>query len=232
LIKPLLLASLQSTDTIEINYGDPNFFKTSDSIEFVLRADLDDGFYRAYESQVRGEKTLRFSGLLLNQQRSGSWKYYTAHRYGVGSYLQEEKVFENGYWKETTRYYENGSAKSQYSYPPSSALSSDWKELRMWYRNGQLRLRVFTPKGESRYKQEGYYETGELQYEGHFDRHERTTGTWTFYHKNGNISKQGKYCNKCLNKGIRPILHGIPRGTWNFYNQQGHLIESKKHRHK
>ena len=228
----LLLTLLQTSDTIDVDYGDPNFFTYPDSIAYQIRTDLNDGFYRAYGTLRNGEKYLRFSGALLDHQRTGSWRFYTQPQYAQGSYLQHEEVFDQGDWVETTSYYENGKKEDRLIYAPKSKHQSDWTEMRRWHRNGQLSIRVFIPEGASRYKQEGYYETGELHYEGYFDRHERTTGTWTYFHKNGTIAKQGKYCNKCLNKGVRAIFYGIPRGTWNYYDEQGNLIQSKKQRHR
>lgn len=223
----LLLIFLQPSDTIEVKYGDPNFFTYPDSLDYEIRTDLMDGFYVAYDSTWEGEKYLRVSGELRNNRKVGSWKYYNEPIYGLNHFLEQEEVFDNGFWVQTTEFYENGQPRWRFNYPPNAELESDWITEQMWYENGQLRFKVFQPEGSDTYRQIGYYENGTLQYEGGFDKHGRTAGTWTHYYENGQIEKTGKYCNSCLQKGRRPFFYGIPTGKWNFYDEDGNLTKTE-----
>jgi uncharacterized protein len=59
--------------------------------------------------------------------------------------------------------------------------------------------------------QKFYYETGELQFQGNYDRNEIRQGSWREYFKNGQIKAEGS------------LLDGMEIGLWKFYYENGQI---------
>lgn len=113
-------------------------------------------------------------------------------------------------------------------------------EVTETYPDGSPKVRItFTVDGETKLKEKiaKYYESGNLEYTGTFDREGKRHGKWTYYYQDGKIWSEAAYQNgerhgpsavyfQNGNKRYEGnYLHNSQTGKWLFYDEQGKLVK-------
>lgn len=209
-----LITKAQDTTLIPVKYKFPNGKISS---EGFIRNNKPDSYWKSYyESGF-----IKSEGNRLNYQLDGLWKFYAD-----SNHLQTTIEYRHGLKNGKKTSYQANETLIEY-------FIDDIKEgySETYYKNGQLKTKVFFEKGFATGQTFEYDTTGKIitvllykkgflvsrEIINRFDKNNLKTGIWKTFYPNGNVEEEIYY------------RAGMKNGFYKKYNDKGTLISIEKY---
>ena len=126
----------------------------------------------------------------------------------------------------------------------SCSSSPEIKVVEETWAPGQEKIvRFYKEKGDQKVltKEILYYQNGQKEMEGTFNKAGERHGEWKYWYDNGNMWSEGEFKNG-LSHGYRKVYHpngklyyegkyknDEPVGVWKFYDEEGRFLKEQKY---